>query len=100
MRYGVIAVYAGMFLFGVIYAFLVNWMRRRQLDEGFASLQVIFGVSVTLLGCRVIELMIGDVTVVQVFIAFACSGFPMTAESIGDYLIRRSNGRKIFGDMK
>ena len=100
MLNSVIVVYGCLFLFGVLYASLVHWMRVKEIDEGFTSIQVVVGVAVVIAGCRIIEVTTGDVNTTQMFFAFAFSGFPMTVESIGDYLVRRRNGRTMFGDFK
>ena len=91
-------VYIGLFLFGVVYASIIHWMRSNEVAEGITSLQVIIGVAVTIAGCWIIEQITGDVTALQMLAAFACSGLPMTIESIGDYLLRRRNGKKLIWD--
>lgn len=98
MEYGQITVYIGLFIFGVAYAAFVHWMRSNEVAEGITSLQVIFGVAITIFGCWIIEVITGDITALQMFFAFACSGAPMTIESIGDYLLRRKNGKKLIWD--
>ena len=86
----VIAVYLGLFVFGLGYNLAVSEFERKKFLEGFVSLAVVLGVLVTLGGVAVISwraalLALG---------AFAASGAPMVAGSIWRYVQARGEAQR------
>lgn len=87
---GVISLALGLLLFGIGYNYLVQYLQAKHYTEGFDSLLVAGGVTVTLLGLAILSWQ----SAVLAFGAFVCSGLPMIVGSIMRYVTRRENEQK------
>lgn len=76
---GIITVYIGLILVGIIYAILIYLISEKGYLEGYTSLAVVGGVLVTLAGVYFIFPLAAAYTLG----AFVCTGTPMI---IGDWL--------------
>jgi membrane protein YdbS with pleckstrin-like domain len=86
----ILAVLMGLFLFGIGYNSLVAWMERKGYTEGFLSLIVAFGVTVTLVGVAILSIHAALITLG----AFIASGTPMIIGSIVRYLRKREEMKR------
>lgn len=77
--YGIIPVYIGLILVGIIYAILIYWVSEKGYLEGYTSLAVVGGVLITLAGVYFIF----PLAVAYTLGAFFCTGTPMI---VGDWL--------------
>lgn len=72
------AVYAGLFVFGVAYDRLVEWLEERGYDDGYTSDLVVIGTLVTLAGTLPL---VGLRSLAVTVGAFVASGLPMSLGS-------------------
>lgn len=80
-----------LFLFGCLYAILINWMRRTGRLDGFTAFMVVFGVLVTLLAATAVHNQDPWLDLLMNLACFGASGLPMVIESAFlDYGERRS----------
>jgi len=84
IRFGV---FAGLFVFAALYDQVVGWLDRHHYGEAFVALEVVFGVSVTLIGVCVIDPAAARLT----FWAFVASGIPMLLGHTWRYARARSH---------
>lgn len=86
----VLAVYVGLFIFGIIFNVVVTFAERRGWMEGYTSLAVVLGVLVTIGAVALISWQFALVTLG----AFAFSGLPMVAGSIGRHVTARERSQR------
>lgn len=79
------AIYLGLMLFGVGFNALIAWTERKGYMQGYTSLFVALGVSVTILAMTLIDLRFALATLG----AFVASGAPMIAGSIWRHMRTR-----------
>lgn len=95
LRY--IAVYVGLFVFGIAYNLAVAWIERRHYDDVLIAVEVVVGVVVTLGGFALLE----QKTTLTALLCFASSGAPMVYGSLWRYLKARDQWRaSIRGDVE
>lgn len=80
-----VAVYLALFLFGLGFNRLVDWLERNGYSEGFVSLLVVAGVGITVVMTAVISPAFALVTAG----AFIFSGTPMIVGSVARHAIER-----------
>jgi len=78
-------VFLSLFIFGIFYNALVNWVETKGYDEGYMSLIVALGVGITLAGVAILSIQAALLSLA----AFICTGSPMIAGSISRYMQRR-----------
>lgn len=76
------SVFLGLFVFGVLYAYLIYWMRRRNWLEPYTAFMVVFGTVITLTINKFIHHPNWTVDLLLELASFAASGLPMIAGSI------------------
>ena len=86
----VIAVYAALTVFGILYNALVGWLEREMSDHGYTAFLVVGGVIVTLAGATIL---IGWQSAFLTGLCFAASGLPMIVGSMWRSLRRRTSER-------
>ena len=79
------AIYLGLLLFGVGFNALIAWTERKGYLQGYTSLFVALGVSVTILAMTLIDPSFALATLG----AFVASGAPMIAGSIWRHMMER-----------
>lgn len=87
----VLAVLGWLMAFGILYNALVAWADRNGYTEGFLSLIVAFGVTVTLLGAAILDWRAALI----VFLCFVASGTPMIIGSFWRYIRRREAAKRV-----
>lgn len=70
-----------LFLFGCLYAILINWMRRTGRLDGFTAFMVVFGVLVTLVASTAVHHPDPWLDFLSTVACFGSSGLPMIVES-------------------
>ena len=80
-------VYLLLFLFGVVYNLMVDWIERKGYMKGYTSLFVVLGVGVTVAATAVISPAFALVTAG----AFVASGAPMIAGSMWRHMRERES---------
>ena len=86
----ILAVFLALVLFGIGYNALVAWLERKGYTEGYLSLIVAFGVTVTLAGVAILSIHAALLTLG----AFVASGTPMIIGSIVRYLRKREEMKR------
>lgn len=72
------AVYAGLFVFGIAYDRLIEWLEERGYDDGYTSDLVVLGTAVTLAGTLPL---VGLRSAAVTLGAFVASGLPVSLSS-------------------
>ena len=82
---------AGALITGIIYNLLVSWMHRHGYNEGYTWLQVVVGVTMTLIIAAAFLFLAGQplLPVFIVFVFFCLTGLPMAAGDIWRYMQAR-----------
>jgi len=83
-------VFFALLLFGVGYNAFVDWAERHGYTEGYVSLLVVLGVTVTLLGAAVLDFK----AALLVGLLFIASGLPMVVGSVIRYVKRRETSMR------
>lgn len=83
-------VLSGLFLFGIGYNWLIGYLERKRLIEGFVALAVVGGTLVTLAGVAVLDPQAAALSLA----AFVASGLPMLLGSVVRYIIARNQERE------
>lgn len=91
----VIAIYLVLALVGTLYNLTVAWLERRQYSEGYLSLLVALGVTLTVAPLALIS---PEWTLITLG-AFIASGTPMIVGSILRYLQRRERERRRIAEL-
>lgn len=86
----VLAIFAGLLIFGIIYNLIVARLERGGYLEGFTSLAVVGGVGMVLAGLAVINWQWALISLA----AFASAGLPMVLGSMSRYARRRRDGQE------
>lgn len=79
-----------LFVFGLAYAALINWLRHKGYSEGYTAILVVGGVTITLSLSTILHQPEPLATLFLQFICFAASGLPMTINDIHRYAAARS----------
>lgn len=86
----ILALIWGLVLFGMIYNMLIGWAARHGYTEGYLSLVVATGVSITLIAVSLVDLQAALLTL----IAFIASGTPMIIGSMVRYIKARDAAKR------
>jgi hypothetical protein len=86
----IIAIYAGLFVFGVIYNLLIAHFEKRGWLEGFTWMVVSAGVGVTVIALVTVS---WQFTLIALG-AFFFSGLPMIIGAVGRYVARRERSQR------
>lgn len=82
----ILAAYAILFTFGIIYNLIIAWLERKRYLEGFTSLAVALGVGITV----IIMAAVSPVFSLLMLGAFVMSGVPMIGGGIYRYIRARA----------
>lgn len=79
------------FAVSVLFDRVITWLKQHGYDEGYVSLEVVFGVGYTLAAATLFLWLVGaDLLPVLVLVAFfAASGLPMIVGDIARYVMAR-----------
>lgn len=88
---GALWVGIGLFLAGMAYNHIVEWIEQRGYDEGYTALLVVVGVGLTLLGVAILDTGAAALALA----AFCFSGLPMVAGSIWRHVRRRERSQEM-----
>jgi len=75
-------------LFGIAYNMLIEWIEKQGWSEGMASIEVMFGVVVTLL---IAQFAVGWQAVVSITLIFVATGSPMIIGSLLRYKMEQAD---------
>lgn len=86
----IIATLGGLFLFGMLYAHLVNRLHRWGYSEGYTAILVIFGTLITLIGSTLLHQPNPINDFLMTLACFAASGTPMALNDMLQYARARN----------
>lgn len=99
-QYGAnVAVLCANFGFGLAYAFLIAWINRKNLLEGYTAISVAFGTFVTLTINQAAHSHDPLTDLAWEFAGFAASGLPMIVNNLREHYLAKLAERKAIAEV-